>query len=146
MNVFLVHLSRRLKCTIVIPRCPWRLSSVVRPSVVRPSLTFHIFNFSSETAKQNLTKLDRKQDLKVLYQVCVFWADRKNKMATLASDFPRHFRLLLWNRGMEFKETSQEARSQHPLPSLCFLGWSEKQDGCPGLWFVETHTLWHLII
>ena len=23
--------------------------SIVRPSVVRPSLTFHIFNFSSET-------------------------------------------------------------------------------------------------
>ena len=40
---FLVHLSRRLKCTIVIMRCP---SSVVR----RPSsLTFHIFDFFSET-------------------------------------------------------------------------------------------------
>ena len=32
---FLVHLSRRLKCTIVIMRCP---SSVRRPSVVRPSV------------------------------------------------------------------------------------------------------------
>ena len=49
--------------------------SVVRPSVclsVRPSLTFHIFDFFSETAEQNSTKLDRKQDLNVLYQVCVF--------------------------------------------------------------------------
>ena len=27
--------------------------SVVCPSVVRPSLTFHIFDFSSETTKQN---------------------------------------------------------------------------------------------
>ena len=35
-------------------------------SVVRPSLTFHIFDFSSETAEQNSMKLDRKQDLKVL--------------------------------------------------------------------------------
>ena len=26
-------------------------------------------------------KLDRKQDLNVPYQVCVFWADQKNKMA-----------------------------------------------------------------
>ena len=69
---FLVHLSRRLKWTIVITRCP--------------SLTFHIFDFSSETAEQNSTKLDRKQDLNVLYQVCVFRADRKNKMAVLASD------------------------------------------------------------
>ena len=29
-------------------------------------------------------KLDRKQDLNALYQVCVFWADWKNKMAALA--------------------------------------------------------------
>ena len=33
--LFLVHLSRRLKCTIVIMRCP---SSVRRPSVRRPSV------------------------------------------------------------------------------------------------------------
>ena len=82
---FLVHLSRRLKCTIVITRCP---SSVVR----RPS---SVVNFS-------------------------------------------HFRLLLWNPWMEFNETWQEARSQRPLPSLCFSGWSEKQDGRPGLWLAET--------
>ena len=135
---FLVHLSQRLKCTIVITRCP---SSVVRPSVclsVRPSLTFHIFDFFSETAEQNSTKLDRKQDLNVLYQVCVFRADLKNKMAALASDWLRHFRLLLWNRWMEFNETWQEARSQRPLPSLCFSGRSEKQDGRPGLWLAET--------
>ena len=140
---FLVHLSRRIKCTIVIMRCP---SSIVRPSVVRPSvrpsvcplLTFHIFDYSSETAKRNSTKLYKKQDLNALYQVCVFWADRKNKMAALASDWLRHFRLLLWNRWMEFNETWQEARSQCPLPSLCFLGRSKKQDGRPGLWLAET--------
>ena len=79
---FLVHLSRRLKCTIVITRCP----SSVRPSVV---------------------------------------------------NFP-HFRLLLWNRWREFNQTSQEARYQRPLPSLCFSGRSDKQDGRPGLWLAET--------
>ena len=138
--------------------------SVVRSSVIRPPLTFHIFDFSSEiqrnligskcstsstnfvffwpigktrwppwpligwemfdfsseSAERNSTKLYRKQDLNVLYQVCVFfWADRKNKMVTLASDWLRHFRLL-WNRLMEFNETWQEARSQRPLPSMCF--------------------------
>ena len=72
-------------------------------------------------------KLDRKQDLNDLYQVCVFWADGKNKMAALASDWLRHFWLLLWNRWTEFNETWQEARSQQPLPSLCFLGWSENK-------------------
>ena len=182
--MFLVHLSRRLKCTIVITRCP---SSVVRPSVVLPSLTFHIFDFSSETTEHNSTKLDRKQGHNILYKVCVFsdrsekqdgrpglWlaetfstsplkplngiqrnltgskiltsstkfvffpADRKNKMAALASDWLTHFRLLLWHHWTEFNETWQEERSQRPLPSLCFSGRSEKQDGRPRLWLAET--------
>ena len=44
-----------------------------------PLIGWDIFDFSSETAEQNSTKLDRKQDLNVLYQVCVFWADRKTR-------------------------------------------------------------------
>ena len=35
-------------------------------------------------------KLDRKQDLNALYQVCVFRADRKIKMVALVSDWLRH--------------------------------------------------------
>ena len=101
-------------------------------------INLDIFDFSAETAEQNSTKLYRKQDLNVFYQVCVFRADRKNKMAALASDWLRHFRLLRWNRLMKFDETWQEARSQRPLPRLCFSGWSEKQDGRPGLWLAET--------
>ena len=103
-----------------------------------PLIGWDIFDFSSETAEQNSTKLDRKQDLNVLYQVCVFRADRKNKMAALASDWLRHFWLLLWNHWSEINETWQEARSQLPLPSLCFSGRSEKQDGRPGFWLAET--------
>ena len=103
-----------------------------------PLIGWDIFDFSSETAERNSTKLDRKQDLNVLYQVCVFRADRKNKMAALASDWLRHFRLLRLNRWTEFNEISQEARSQRPLPSLCCFGWSEKQDGRPGLWLAKT--------
>ena len=37
-------------------------SGVVRRPSIRPSLTFHIFDFSSETTERNSTKLDRKQD------------------------------------------------------------------------------------
>ena len=135
-----MHLSRRLKCTFVITCCPWfvRPSSFRRPSIVLPSLTFNIFDFSSETVERNSQRLDRKQDLNALYQVCVFRADWKNKMAALASDWLRYFRLLLWNRWTETNKTWQEARSQCPLPSLCFLGQSEKQDGRPGLWLAET--------
>ena len=103
-----------------------------------PLIGWDIFDFSSETAEWNSTKLDRKQDLNVLYQVCVFRADRKNKIAALASDWLRLFRLLLWNRWTEFNESWQEARFQRPLPSLCFSGRSEKQDGRPGLWLAET--------
>ena len=59
-------------------------------------------------------------------------------MAAQASDWLRYFLLLLWNCWTEFNETWQEARSQSPLPSFCFSGRSEKQDGCPGLWLAET--------
>ena len=100
---FLVHLSRRLKCTIVIMHCP---SSVRPSSIVRPS----IVNYSHFRIQRNSMKLHRKQDLNFLYQVCVLRADRKNKMAALASDWLRHFRLLLCNRWTEFNETRQKAR------------------------------------
>ena len=116
--------------------CDHALSVVRRPSVC-PSLTFHIFDFSSETAERNSTILNRKQDLNVLYQVCVFRADRKNKMAALASDWLSHFQLLHWNHWTEFNETWQEARSQRPLPILCFSGRSEKQDDRLCLWLAE---------
>ena len=109
-----------------------------------PLIGWDIFDFSAETAEQNSTKLDRKQDLNVLYQVCVFRADRKNKMAALASDWLRHFRLLLWNCWTEFNETSQEVRSQRPLPSLCFSVRSEKQDGHPGRGIKYSLSLWML--
>ena len=53
-------------------------------------------------------------------------------MAAPASDLLRHFPLLLWNCWTELNKTLQEARFQHPLPSLCFSGRSKKQDGRPG--------------
>ena len=80
---------------------------------------------------RNSTKVDGKQGLNVLYQVCVFFlADWKYKMASLASDWLRCFPLL-WIRWTEFNETWQEARSQHPLPTLCFLGWLVNKNGHP---------------
>ena len=92
-----------------------------------------IFNFSSETAEQNLTKLDRKQDLNDLYQVCVFLVDRKTRWPVPASDWPRHFRIIIWNRWTEFTKTWQEVRSQCPLPSLCFFKPISKQKWPPWL-------------
>ena len=59
-------------------------------------------------------------------------------MAKLASDWLRYFRLLFCNRSLGFHETCWESRSKHPLPSWCFSGRSEKQDGCPDHWLAET--------
>ena len=124
-------------------KCPLPSSCFFRPiGKTRwppwPLIGWGIFDFSSEAAERISTKLDRKQDFNVLYQVFLFRVDRKNKMAALASDWLSHLRLLLWNCWREFNETWQEARSQRPLPSLFFSGRSEKQDGRPGFWLAET--------
>ena len=87
-----------------------------------PLIGWDIFDFSSETAERNLTKLDRKQDLNVLYQVCVFWADRENKMAALASDWPRHFQFLLWNQWMEFNKNLTGSKISTSSTKFVFFG------------------------
>ena len=91
-----------------------------------PLIGWDIFDFFSETAERNSTKLDWEQDLNVFNQVCVFGLMGKRRWPP-ASDWLRHFRLLLWNCWTEFDETWQEARSQRPLQSLCFSGWSVKK-------------------
>ena len=95
-----------------------------------PLICWDIFDLCSATAERNWTKLDRKKDFNLLYQVfsvqpanhdsrpCllefnetwkkqyfnvfsqvwIFSADRKTKMATLASDWLNHFRLFFCNR------------------------------------------------
>ena len=57
-----------------------------------PLIDWDIFYFSV-TATLNSTKLYRKHDLNVLYQVYVlsFRADQKTKMAAMASNWLRHF-------------------------------------------------------
>ena len=51
---------------------------------VRHLVGWYIFDFSSEIAKRNLTKLDMKQDFNVFYKICVFRADWKTKITALA--------------------------------------------------------------
>ena len=107
-----------------------------------PLIGWDIFDPTSETAEWNSTKLGRKQDLKVLYIVCVFRADRKNKMTALASDWLRHFRLLLWNRWTACNETWQDERSQRPLPSLCF--WADRKNKMTAL--ANSSKRWHIVL
>ena len=84
-----------------------------------PLIGWDIFDFSSETAEPNSMKLDRKQDLNALYQVCVFWADLKNKMAALASDWLKHFRLLCRNRWTEFSGNLTGSKLSMPFYHVC---------------------------
>ena len=110
---------------------------------------FRLLLWHRWTEFKNLTKLDRKQYLDVLYQVkfCVLaHPSRRPKWAIVIAHRLSSVRLsvnfshfwLLWNHWTEFNKTWQEARSQCPLPSLCFSGQSEKQDDGPGLWLAET--------
>ena len=131
-----MHLSRRLRCTIVITRCP---SS--RPSIclsVRPSLTFHIFDFSSETTEQNSTKLDRKQELNILNQVCVFLGRSEKQDGRpglwLAETFSTS------SETAERNSTKLDRNQDLNIPCQVCVFWarSEKQDGRPGLWLAET--------
>ena len=53
------------------------------------------------------------------------WNTRKTMMATLASDWLRHFGLLFYIHWIEFNQTWQKAITQCRLPSLCF--WSGRK-------------------
>ena len=85
-----------------------------------------IFDFSSKTAERNLTKLNRKQDLNVLYQFCVFGPIRKTRWMSRPLIGWFFFLLLFRNRRTEFKLTWQVARSNSTLPILRFSGISKK--------------------
>ena len=117
VSLLLVHLNKKLKCTIVVTRCP--------SSFRRLSLTCHFYDFVCKTAVQYLTKLDMKQELNVLCQVCVFSSPEPKARVSYchsASSVVRpsvcpsvrrrpssvnfsHFPLLLQKRLMDFDET-----------------------------------------
>ena len=108
-----------------------------------PLIGWDIFDFSSETAERNSAKLDRKQALNAFYYFCVF---QVNQEKTKWPPWP----LICWDI-FDFSSKTVKGiwrnligRSQRPLPSLCFSGGSEKQNGRPGLWFAETFSTFPL--
>ena len=111
LDKVLVHLSWMLKCTIVITRCP---------SSVRQLVTFSTSPLKPlNQIQRNLTGIK----ISMFSTKFVFFGPMgKNKMAVPASDWPRPFRLLLWNCWTEFNKTWKEPRSQCPLLSWCFSG------------------------
>ena len=87
----------------------------------RPLICWHIFDFVSATAERNYTKLDRKQDLNVLYQDCVLRGLSETKdghtvlwLAEIISN--------LSQQPLNGFQRNLEAWSQRHLPS--FPGWS----------------------
>ena len=58
----------------------WAILIACGPSVRRlAGVNFHIFDFFSEITERNYTKLERKQGLNILYQICVLVPIRKTR-------------------------------------------------------------------
>ena len=102
-----------------------------------PLIGRDIFNFFSETAPRNSTKLNRMQDLNVLYQVCISQADRKKQDGRsgvwLAETFS-HSPLKRLNRiqrnltGSKISTSSTNFVFFRPIgktrwPPWCLIGW-----------------------
>ena len=84
-------------------------------------ISWDLFDFSYETAERKSMKLDRRQDLNVLYQVFFFGPIRKTRWPPWPLIDWDIFWLLLWKCWTEFNKFSQEARFQHPESQvLCF--------------------------
>ena len=110
--------------------------SVIRPS----SLTFRIFDFSSETTEQNSTKHDTEQDLSILYQVCVFFLGggggggaSEKQDGRPASDWLRPFAISPLKSLNRIQRSLTRSSIWHPKPSLCFFGPIGKPIWLPGL-------------
>ena len=96
--------------------------------------------FFSETNELTEPKLYMNDHWNVLYQVTVFYADRKFKMATMTrlslTLDPMgisHFHLFFWNHKTDLNQTWQKCSLDGHIQDLCFWCWSEIQHGCQGL-------------
>ena len=85
----------------------------------------------------NETWVERKQDLNVVYQVCAFRADRKNKMAAMASEFLRHFRDSSENTERNAMQLDRK-QDLNVLYQNSVFRVDQKNNGNPGLWLTET--------
>ena len=102
----------------------------------RTLIGWDIFDFSSETTEWNSTILDRKQDLKILYQVCVFLGRSEKQDGHPTSDWLRFFRLLLWNRWIE-RNLIGSKNSTSSTKFVISFGRSENHDGRPRFWLAK---------
>ena len=119
-----------------------------KPEWPKPLIRWDIFDFSSETAKQNSTKIDRKPDLDVRYQVSAFQVDQKIKIVAPADPSTMgHIHIVLrwpkplirWDIVDFFSEPAERNSSKIDSKRYSsvlykvrfFSGRSENQDGPP---------------
>ena len=144
-------------CTILITRCS--------SSVVRGPFTFHIFDFSYETAEQNSTKLYREQDLKALYKVVFFgpigqqrWpprpligyifyfskiAERNSTKFGVKQDLNVLFQVCVFRADRKNQDDRHglwlaETQNVNVLYQVCVYGPIGKPRWSPNLWLAET--------
>ena len=94
-----------------------------------------IIDFSSETAEPNSTKLDRKQGLNVLFEICVFflgWLENQDGRLGLWLALTFSTSPLKQLNGIQRNCTGSKISTSSA--KFIFLGQLENQDGCPGLW------------
>ena len=108
-----------------------------------PLIGWDIFDFSSETTERNLTKLYRKQELNVLYQVFVFGPIGKPKWP------PRP--LICWYMFYFCSETAERNLTKldrkqelNVLGQVCGFWPIGKPRWPPGLWLTETFSTFSL--
>ena len=96
-----------------------------------------IFEFPSKSTEWNSTKLDGNQDHNVLYQVCVFQTDRKNKICAQPPIYRDIFDF--WSETVDRNSTKLESKQNYNvLYQVCVLRLIGKTRDPPGLWFDET--------
>ena len=99
------------------------------------------FGFFSAITERNSMKLEKKASTQsTLLSLWGGGGYRKTKMLALASDWLRHFQILVF-----FSETAERnsrkldgKQDLNILPKVCILGWLENQNGRHGLWLDET--------
>ena len=118
--------------------------------------TMNAISIWSESYGQYFSKVGELQDQghklknygamwKVLSQCLRFFrADLKPRLPPWHPSDLRHLWLLPCNRWTEFNEIWQKARTNCPLPGLCFSCRSKNKDDRPSLWLAETFTTFPL--
>ena len=123
----LVHLSRRLKCTIVITRCPVRSCNFSHFRL----LLWHRWTEFNETWQEARSQ-------RLLPSLWFFGSIGKKQDGRPGLWFAETFSISPLKPLNRIQRNLAGRQDLNNLYQVRFSDWSEKQDGRPGLWFAET--------